>query len=542
MLSNRYYLLKTKRVGAFGLGSLLLFATLGNLVADNPAPGVGDASGDSPAVPANSPVTVNPPAASGGSQAPDSTGAPDTSQTPDSTQAPVNSQTLTHSPGLNSPFLPQQGLNLNSPNASTTTNPQSPQLTAPTLYTTGTNNLSVISTNAGLADAFGGQQAFGSTTGPDDDLGPLERLRLGPFDLKAALLTSVVADDNLRAGVDTGGKVGDTSIGFTPAILLEYGNHDGQKGNASLVYAPTITRFFHQTGQNSDDQNVAFNAQYPLQRLTLSLAESYTQTTGVNLDTNTRTTQTSNFSSIGGNYDIDDKISVASSVQYIISTYSAPGGGGSGQTGEQDASLNNTLTYRLSEKISLGPSFNVGQNDPDQGARETFEQALMGLTYVPTEKIIFFAQGGAEFDQYSHEGDDTNPVFSIGAGYTPFESTSLSLNAYQNVHSSSADYNETIRSTGVGVVATQRFLHRYTLSFAFNYNHNDYQTTGSGTAGSSAAAGNNQDTLVYRPSLSFGPTSWSQVSIYYQYLANESDTSGFGYNDNQVGVSFSAQF
>jgi len=51
-----------------------------------------------------------------------------------------------------------------------------------------------------------------------------------------------------------------------------------------------------------------------------------------------------------------------------------------------------------------------------------------------------------------------------------------------------------------------------------------------------------QDNLVYRPSLSFDPTAWTSVAIYYQYLDNESDTPGATYYDNQVGISFSAQF
>ena len=48
--------------------------------------------------------------------------------------------------------------------------------------------------------------------------------------------------------------------------------------------------------------------------------------------------------------------------------------------------------------------------------------------------------------------------------------------------------------------------------------------------------------MIYRPSLRFAPTAWSAVALYYQYQSNESDVPGSTYNDNQVGLTLSAQF
>jgi hypothetical protein len=203
------------------------------------------------------------------------------------------------------------------------------------------------------------------------------------------------------------------------------------------------------------------------------------------------------------------------------------------------------LSYRLSEKISLGPSLNVGLEKPQNAGEQTFEQALLGLNYQPTQKISLFAQGGAEFRQYNQGGDATNPVFSAGVGYTPFDSTTLSLNAYQSVHSSSANSTQTVVNTGVGVSATQRIVQRFYLNLSFNYAHNDSQSGTGGAApsgGTSTTAGSSQDTLAYRPSLSFAPSTWTSVAIYYQYLDNESNSSGGTYHDNQMGVAVSAQF
>jgi len=370
---------------------------------------------------------------------------------------------------------------------------------------------------------------------------------------------SAVSDDNLRTGGQgqgqgqSQGKQSDTSFNFTPAILLEYGNHDGQRGYASLIYAPTITRFLHDSAQNSDNyQTVTFGAQYPFQRLTLDFAESYAQTTGVNQDSTLRTTQNSNTTTFGGAYDIDDKFSFASHVQEIITSFS----GASGQTGNvgqggETSSINSSLSYRLSDKMSFGPNFNFGLDDPKGTVHQTYEQGSLGIAYLPTPKINLFAQGGAEFRQYDGGGEETNPIFSAGIGYTPTDSTAFALNANQSVHSSTASNNQlgfvgpvtnqTVLATSIGVSASQQLFQRVNLSFTFNYNHNDNQN-GTGSGGNGNGNGGTQDTLTYQPSIRYNPTAWTAIAVYYLYVANESNMPGAAYHDNQVGVSVSVQF
>jgi len=551
MRSNRYHLSTTKREGAtilylpkpllaFGYVSLLILSTLGNLVADEPP---------SPEVAPNAeplPDTTTTPA---NSQSTDNTQTPDNSQNPDNSQAPVNSQSL------NTPLLPQQGANAYLPfsSAAPTSYTQSPQITTPSLYTTGVNNVSQVATNAALTQAFSQQAASGiySEQGMSYSYPPIEQIRLGPFDLKAAVAMNVVSDDNLRTGETGEGKVSDTSYGVTPAILLEYGMQEGQKGYASIVYSPTITRFFHQTDENSDDQNVALNVLYPFQKLTLNFSETYTQTTGINQDSNSRTTQTSSTTTFGANYDIDDKLSLASNVQEAISSFSGGQGGTQGGAqgeGDTTSSINTSLTYHLSDKMTLGPSVNLGVDKPQDAKQQTYEQALLGVTYQPTEKINLFAQAGSEFrqgdqdnssNQTGGDGDSTSPVFSAGVGYAPFDSTKLSVSGNQSVYSSSINSGQTVVSTGVDFAATQRFFQRVFLTLNFSYSHNDGQ---SGTGGVSTTASSSQDTLTYRPSLSFAPTAWTSIALYYQYSDNESDTPGGTYYDNQMGISVSAQF
>jgi len=560
-----------KPLRTIGYGGALLLTVLGNLPADEPSdvpasstPSLIDSSPGAVASP-QMPDDTQPLAPYGTPQTQYNTQNSNNQQNPDNTQQqPNNGQTLIN-PTPTTPLLPQQAINPYLPFSSnySATGNQPPQVTAPNLYTVGTYNVSQIATTSALSQAFtegGGAGGFDNEPGMTYSHPPIERIRIGPLDLKAALATNVVNDDNVNGGGGNGsggsGKVNDTSYGITPAILVEYGAHEGQRGMATLVYSPTFTRYLRHPGFNTDNENVALSGEYPFQRLTLNVSESYSQSTGINSDTNSRTTQTAEVTTAGGTYVIDDKLTFSGNYQYVKTSYSNPAnqnGGGTAGQGDETSSINTSLSYQLSDKMSIGPSLNVGVDKPDGSNQETFEQALAGLTYQPTEKINLYVHGGVEIRQGSGSngnsssggangstGDSTNPIFSAGVGYTPFDSTTLSLNAYQSVYSSTDVSSQNVTTTGVGVEATQRFFQRIFLGFSASYAHNE--TSGSGNNSIGTASGSSQDTYSLRPSLSYSPTLWSSLALYYQYLDNESDNSGANYRDHQVGLSATVQF
>jgi hypothetical protein len=342
--------------------------------------------------------------------------------------------------------------------------------------------------------------------------------------------------------------------------MIVYGVHDGQKGFASIVYAPTLTRYAHYSAQNSDDQNVALNLQYPFQRLSVNASGTYAQTTGVNLDARTNTTQTTEQANVGGNYEIDDKFSVQSGAQYVETTYSGVGAGagttGNSNNGLQDdtrESWSTSLAYHMTSKLNFGPGFTLGAESPQGSPQQTFEQALLNIDYQPTDKIAFFGQGGVEWRHYSGGTDQTNPIFSGGVTYAPTQSATLSLSGYQSVEPTSDDSNQTDVNTGVALSASERLFQRVVVSFSFIYAHTDYKGNGGTNAPAPGttttvgpytinANGSSQDNLVYRPSLSFYVNQWSSLALYYQYQGTTSSVQGSSYYDNSAGVSLSAQF
>ena len=566
----------SKHLHLFGLGLFLILASLGSSAAQVMDPGTAgnlaplpDDSGPTPGTPDNSQSGNNSQTDQQGNGNSQDNGSADNSGNSSQggnaqNNGPIisngGSQSTQNGHTYNVPMIPQQGASPYGPLSTSQENQsQSYQYTTPALYNTGANSLSQIATNNALAQAFGSSAGagFSADQGMSYSNPLFGRIKLGPFDFKASVATNLVRDDNITAGQSSGQKLSDTSWSVTPAIVLEYGNHEGQRGYASVVYAPTLTRYFHYSGENSDNQNVAFSANYGFQRLSLNASETYTQITGINQDISARTTQNASVSRLGATYGIDDKLALSSQVQYVNTSY-ANGGG----FGDEIATLSNTLAYQLSNRITIGPAFNVGIETPQGGQQQTFEEPGIALTYIATDKITLSGHVGADLRQAGTDsqggggGTTISPNFNIGVGYDPFDSTKLSLYGYESVQASSGNTAQTVQNTGVGFSASQRILHRFFLGFTFSYTHSQYNNTGGtgevlvstpGSPGTNFVAtaetsGSTQDNIVYRPSFTFSPTLWSSVGLYYQYLDNEVTGSGVGYHDNQAGVSASIQF
>ena len=128
--------------------------------------------------------------------------------------------------------------------------------------------------------------------------------------------------------------------------------------------------------------------------------------------------------------------------------------------------------------MSIGPSLNVGVDKPDGSNQETFEQALAGLTYQPTEKINLYVHGGVEIRQEAAErqlpvrrrqrfnrGLDESDLQCGGRLYpVRFDHAlpqCLSIRLFLHRCSS-----QNVTTTGVGVEATQRFFQRIFLGFS----------------------------------------------------------------------------
>lgn len=415
----------------------------------------------------------------------------------------------------------------------------SPTLGTNPFYTPGQNDISQVATRSELNGAFlQGTNLSGINTTPlmTESESPIKPIRLGPFMLKTAISANAVNDDNILA--QSTNRQSDTIITTTPAFRLEYGELDGQKATASLTYAPSIIRFLNNGSQNTTDQFVDFSLSYPFNEWTFFLTQDYSLTTGTDIDVHNRVTQESFDTTIGANYQVDEKLSVNTSFSQVISDF-VDGGAVSTDSWVLDTSAN----FRATEKLTVGPEVLFGFDNPQGDDGQEYVQIMESLTYQPTVKITLYSQGGVEVRQFNQGGGaDINPIFRTGISYSPFESgcTTLDLAGFQTVRTSTLSSDQNVIDLGVGLTFRQRFFQRVYLTLNASYSHADYQTDGNSSSTPSSSP-SNEDDLVLRSSLSVNPTEWSSLNLYYQYQDTTSSQANNSFQDHQAGVSVTVQ-
>ena len=116
-----------------------------------------------------------------------------------------------------------------------------------------------------------------------------------------------------------------------------------------------------------------------------------------------------------------------------VSYYDYSGGG---VTDTDDLSLSSTLfgEYVITGKSRLRLELGFGDEHQNAGAGSvsdrSYEQALLKVNYVPSEKLSFDVGLGVGFQQDSgviNQNPGTHPVYSITARYVPTEKTAVSL-------------------------------------------------------------------------------------------------------------------
>ena len=193
-----------KPILRFGYASFLLLAVIGHAAAQQvPSSQVGaEPIPDS----AQNTSTTDNPQNSDNSQNNSQNNSQDNSQ--DNGNGNGNSQARTGSQNPNNPsagtapVIPQSVGSPYAPLSFNADGQPTQYTTNPALYTTGSFDVSQIATSAALTRAFGGEgTGLFADQGPSFSNPPIERIRLGPFDLKSAVTLTLVEDDNIQGGV-----------------------------------------------------------------------------------------------------------------------------------------------------------------------------------------------------------------------------------------------------------------------------------------------------------------------------------------------------
>jgi hypothetical protein len=367
------------------------------------------------------------------------------------------------------------------------------------------------------------------------------------FHYQLRLSVRSVYDDNINLFQTN--RVSDFYTSIEPAIMVGFGDIEGRTENyIRLDYLPAIFFFADHSENDSVQHVVRIDGQYRVNRLTLTLSQMVqlmdgvdVQTTDsaggldqqVNLDVAGRTRFNIYSTHVNAAYYVTGKMFLSAGGDFTATHYST-------LISSEIISGNLFLNYDYSPKVVVGIGGVAGYNRVDSPTPDqNFEQANVRISYQATGKLNFAASVGAELRHFDGDTRDqrVSPVFEIGANYTPFDGTKISLTANRRTLNSAVLAGQDYSVTNITMGVQQRLLRRFFLSVNGGYENSDYFS-----AVSNSGATRDDDYFFVQPSIAVSVTRFWTVGAYYLHRVNSSTLDAFAFHDNQVGVRSTLEF
>jgi hypothetical protein len=356
-----------------------------------------------------------------------------------------------------------------------------------------------------------------------------------------------VYDDNINL-LETN-RISDFYISIEPGVTLGFGDTVGRTENyLRLDYLPAIFLFTDHSENNSLNHVFRLEGQYRVNRLTLTLSQMVQLMDGVdvqgvdsqgglnqqvNLDVAGRTEYDIFTTHFNAAYYVSGKTFLSGGVDFTATEYTS-------LISSHVIQGNFYLNYDYSPKLTVGLGGVAGYDEVDEpNPDQNYEQVNLRASYQATGKLTFTATGGVEFRHFDGDLEDTHvsPVFDLGANYTPFDGTRISLTATNRILNSAVLAAQNYMVTNITLGIQQRLLQRIFISFNGGFETSDYFST-SGSTGPSRE----DDYFFVEPSVAVSVTRYWTIGAYYLHRENSSSFDNFSFHDNQVGIRSTFEF
>ncbi len=347
-----------------------------------------------------------------------------------------------------------------------------------------------------------------------------------------------VWDDNIYNS--SFNKKSDFYFTIEPSLVLSLGNVGEGHNGLIFTYQPSFYVFVDNSNNNTVQQLIQLTANRQFGHLSLSLSADVRLLDGTdlnslsdpnghqaNLDVQGRNRHQIYEAQLSGSYDLTGKLFISGGGSCYADEYS-----GQQLISSRNFGGNLYLNYIYSDKLTIGVGSNAGiTTQSSNTSDQTFEQANVRLTYNLSAKIGMSATAGAEFRQLDNaSGTEVRPAFTLAAGYSPFDGTSISLSGSEQTYVSASAFGQNYSELTVNFSITQRFLQRFFFGFAVGYTNSDYYS-----AVQTVSASRNDNFYYLTPSVDFNVTRYWTVGAYYVHREDSSNIPFFSFVDNQVG-------
>ncbi|MEY2410162.1 MAG: hypothetical protein QOF48_2832 [Verrucomicrobiota bacterium] len=364
---------------------------------------------------------------------------------------------------------------------------------------------------------------------------PETTLRYGAIDVFPFIRGGVVYDDNIY--ITERNKQNDVIWTVSPGALFAAGDYRQKEENfGAIQYVPTFLFFTDQNVNNAIDHDAQGRIQFHPGSWTLQLYQGFQRYSGAVADVGQRVSRSIYSTEASVRYDLSPKTSVELRGRQSIIDYDE--GIATPVEGYSQWEAGAFLDYWLTPKLRVGPGINVGWIDVPASENQTYQQLVARASYSVTEKVDINGSIGMEVREFQGDQDNRwNAVFSVGAVYRPLQNTLLSLDAYRRDETSVALINQNYTLTGFSASVRQNLAVLYTASLTGGYYHAAYHSTVQGVS-----ATRRDDHFYLRTGIDWNASGRFTVGAFYQFRNNESTSAGYGFQNNQVGLTANYRF
>jgi hypothetical protein len=320
-----------------------------------------------------------------------------------------------------------------------------------------------------------------------------------------------------------------------PGVSLQVGERWHVEAGVSLNY------YTDDALEDSVGYNVGVNGAIPGENWTLGVFAGFALSDNSQIETAQQTQQQSYSAGVTAVYGADRRVNYDFSFNQNITL-------SEDLNSSYYWSTMNWVNYVVTTKTRVGFGLGGGYTILDRG-RESLsstgtdsanEQIQGRFVWNPGRKLSISMSGGAQIQQYFQEDgveDSVSPIFSLSAGYTPWNGTSFSFSASHTIGSAiSADQHT--ENSSLSFSFQQRLLKYLYLGVSPHYSLTDYQSN----TDLSAEPDRSDEAVGIYVSLSTVLFKKVNVSTFFSYTDNRSDDDFYTYETRQFGFQIGYRF
>jgi len=296
-------------------------------------------------------------------------------------------------------------------------------------------------------------------------------------------------------------------------------------------YSPSYSWFANHTEENGLQHDARLNGEWTHQKLTLGIRASYVTKNSPEADVGARVEIRRTDVALTSSYQYSGKTAFEVNAYYDSVDYD------NNEVDSKEWRNQNWIAYQLSPKIKVGLGETVAHVERSVGPAQNYEQGLLRLQYVASEKLTIALSGGVEFRQTDGGVDRTFGTFSLNAVWAPADGTYIYVQGYRSANVSGALGEDYFVGTGVQVQFRQRILQKFYFNLGVGYQNSDYQSSSG-----SPDFGRNDNLFFVRPGLGFDLATWLNCELTGEYRKNDSTITQRQFDATTAMVKFSALF